>query len=47
MEQFIKEIGNLELSMVKDNYGCLMGSIKKEFLKIINLRLHFKIRLIN
>jgi hypothetical protein len=47
MEQFIKEIGNLELSMVKDNYGCQMESIKKEFSKIINLRLHFKIRLIN
>jgi hypothetical protein len=39
MGQYIKEIGSLELSMAKENYGCQMESIKLEFLKIINLKL--------
>ena len=47
MGQYIKEIGSLELSMAKENYGCQMESIKMEFLKIINLKLQFKIKSIN
>ena len=47
MEQYIKEIGSLELNMAKDSFGCQTKNIKREFSKIINLKLQFKIRPFN